>query len=68
MANKIINLENGAIIEFNPGQRFYLACCDCGLTHKIEVLKIEDSCHLRIIRDEKHTKSERRTKGIKCQK
>ena len=58
--NKIIDLENGATIAFKTGQRFYFTCCDCDLTHGIEVLFVGDECQLKITRDGRRTAQKRR--------
>ncbi len=43
----------------------YLACCDCGLVHRITFKIVDGKLFMRPYRDEDATKKRRKAKGIK---
>ncbi len=58
--NRIINLDDGDSIEVGDSQQFWLTCCDCSLTHRIEVKVSANKAELRITRDNRRTAQKRR--------
>jgi len=57
---KIININDGEGISFKNGQTFYLTCCDCNLTHKIEAEVTKTKATIFITRDNRRTAQKRR--------
>lgn len=53
---KTVDLEDGGIIEFTKGSVFYLCCCDCALTHKVEGVVVgRRKVQIKITRDNNRT-------------
>lgn len=54
-------LKDGDSIVFNPGYS-YLGCCDCELTHRVDVKMTKKGTELFFTRDERRTSQRRRRK------
>lgn len=52
-------------LDWRDGHYMYLACCDCGLVHKIKVVATKRRVRLRFWRDNRRTGQLRRYSGIK---
>lgn len=57
---KKIDIIDGGGISFKDGQTFYLTCCDCNLTHKIEAEVTKAKATIFITRDNRRTAQKRR--------
>ena len=60
MRAKIIQVEDGQILAVKSGQFFYLTCCDCDLTHRIDMNIVNREVRMGILRDERRTAQKRR--------
>lgn len=57
-----ININNGDVLACASGNFFYLTCCDCCLTHKINISVVGKEARLGIFRDDRRTSQKRRRK------
>ena len=46
---------------FQPAAKYRMACCDCGLVHRMEFRVINGKIQFRAWRDRKATKARRKT-------
>ncbi len=60
MRNRIIELDDGDVIVLASQRTFHLTCCDCNLTHRVDVLRLDNECHLKLTRDGRRTAQKRR--------
>lgn len=58
--SRFIPVADGDILSVKSRQFFYLTCCDCSLTHRIDVRVIGKEVRLGIRRDERRTSQKRR--------
>ncbi len=65
---RYIDVDDGDGICFHSGQSFYLTCCDCALTHKVETKIVGRETTLFITRDERRTSQKRRRINERKQK
>ena len=67
MGQKYSKAESGEPVDipWRDGGYMYLACCDCGLVHKITVAATKRMARLRFYRDERRTGQIRRYRKIK---
>jgi hypothetical protein len=63
-------------IPFHDGDGFkvgtdngimYIACCDCGLVHRMEIHRSSRWVYMRMYRDKRRTSANRRAKNIKVE-
>lgn len=54
-------------LDWRDGHYMYLACCDCGLVHKIKVVANNRRVRLRFWRDERRTGQVRRYRKIRVE-
>ena len=59
-------LADGEAIVFDKDiNEAYIACCDCGLTHKYRVVHDDGDILMRVYRQPEMTKQHRKESGIK---
>ncbi|KKN75926.1 hypothetical protein LCGC14_0376340 [marine sediment metagenome] len=63
MAQAYIQRHDGEWIDVTDGQ--LLACCDCGLIHKVEYAILDGRILKRAFRDNRETAYRRNTKDVK---
>lgn len=60
MTSKYERLADGAGVEVTHGKMFKLACCDCGLVHKVVIVADGKKIGVALARDKRATAAMRR--------
>jgi hypothetical protein len=59
---KYTKLNDGEGFEVKSGEIFKLACCDCGLVHKVNIVSQGKRIGVAMARDKRATAAKRRKK------
>lgn len=58
--SRYLQADDGDVLCIGADGFFYLTCCDCLLTHRVDVSIVGREARLRVNRDERRTSQKRR--------